>query len=63
MKLRYLSAAALAMGLFAAQPVMAQSMTHEAPPKPSQPLPHKKKPKKTKKKTTAATPAGTTQTQ
>lgn len=62
MKFRYLSAAALAMGLFAAQPVMAQSMTHEAAPKPSQPQPHKKKPKK-KKKTTASAPAPAAQTQ
>jgi hypothetical protein len=56
MKFAYLTVAALAAGLFAAQPAMAQSLTHEAPPKPSQPQPHKKKPKK-KKHAAAVTPA------
>ena len=56
MKFAYLTVAALAVGLFAAQPVHGPIVTHEAPPKPSQPQPHKKKPKK-KKHAAAATPA------
>ncbi len=63
MKLRYLTAAALAMGLFAGQPVLAQSMAHESAPKPSQPQPHKKKPKKKKKAAAPAPAEDTTKTQ
>ena len=59
MKLRYLTVAALAAGLFAAQPVLAQSMAHDSPPKTSHT--HKKKTTKKpkKKKTTQQAPAPT----
>jgi hypothetical protein len=64
MKFAYLTAAALAVGLFAAQPVMAQSMSHEPGPKPAPTQPHKKKTKHTKKHSAASTaptaPATTT---
>lgn len=53
MNLRYLSAAALVLGLFAAQPVLAQ--TTDTSPKTSQTT-HKKK-HKSKKKTVTPTPA------
>ncbi len=63
MKLRYLSAAALAVGLFAGQPVLAQPTTHDTAPKASQPQPHKKKPKKKKKAAAPAPAEDTTKTQ
>ncbi len=65
MKLRYLSAAALTLGLFAAQPVMAAAPTTADPAaKPSQPIPHKPKPKKKKKPAAVApAPADSTKTQ
>ena len=64
MKIRYLTVAALAAGLFAAQPVLAQSMSHETPPKSMVSQNHKKKTKSHKKKTTAPAPASdTTKTQ
>jgi hypothetical protein len=64
MKFAYLTAAALAAGLFVAQPVMAQSMSHSPAPKSTQTQTHKKKPKKKKHaSTTPAAPADTTKTQ
>ena len=70
MKFGYLSAAALAMGLFAAQPVLAQSLSHDTPAKTTTTHTHKSSTHKShskKKKSSTATPAAsdadTTKTQ
>ena len=71
MKIGYLTIAALAVALFAAQPVLAQSEAHEADPNATHTTTHKphtshKKKKKKSSSTapaTTAAPADTTKTQ
>ncbi len=65
MKIRYLTAAALAMGVLAVQPVLAQSEVHEANPNAVHTTTHKKHThhKKTKKPAAAVTPADNAKTQ
>lgn len=65
MKIRYLTVAALAVGVFAAQPVLAQSEAHEADPYATHSTKHKKKHtshKKTKPSSSASS-TSTTKTQ